>query len=239
MKFDGTLPVYELLIGDDENVGVSCISLVDRPAIEKTWQLFSAHDLSPDDGEDLQKFLTRSIPVLIKEGKESEEAINIAYASWNKKNFTKFKASDTEKKIISGAAMIANLPIYRRDKARGEYYVMFSPETIEKIAHRYFKKGFISSANIQHAEPVNGVYIVESFIIDSKRGINTPSGYDSLPDGSWFVSMKVENDTLWNDFLKTGLLTGFSVEGTFIESHLGDAEDEVIKKIIGIFDNNN
>lgn len=230
------LPIYELQIGEDEEVGVTCISLVDMPAIEKNWQMFNSQNfVEPKSGESERDFLSRCIPVYINEGKPSDQAIAICYNVWEKKGFSKFKASDKEKQIVSGAAMIANLPIYRRDKARGEYYVIFSPETIEKIAHRFFKKGFNTTANIQHANQVDGVYIVESFIIDSKRGILTPKGYDELPDGSWFVSMKVDNPTMWNSFIKTGVLNGFSVEGTFIEAHLGDAEDEVIKKIIEIF----
>lgn len=195
IKFKDKLPVYALEIGEDESVGVTAISLVDKPAIEKQWQAFN-------------------------------------------NTLQRFAAGDKEKRIISGAAMIANLPIYRRDNTKGEYYVIFSPATIEKIAHRFFKKGFTSAANIQHSLPADGVYIIESFLIDSKRGMLTPKGYDELPDGSWFVSMKVENDTIWNDFIKTGSLTGFSVEGSFIEAHLGDAEDEAIKKLIQILDNN-
>jgi len=133
--------------------------------------------------------------------------------------------------------MIANLPIYRRDNSRGEYYVMFKADTIRKIAEKYMKNKFTSNVNMNHANQVEDVYVVESFLIDSERGISTPKGYDALPDGSWFVSMKVDNDEVWNNFVKTGTLTGFSVEGTFVEQHLADSSEETIKKLIDIFAN--
>ena len=190
------LPVYELEIGDDENVGVNCISIVDRPAIEKGWQMFS---------------------------NQLDKNTNLH-----------FKVANKERRTISGAAMVANLPIYRKDNIKGEYFVIFKPETIRKIAERYFKNRFTSNVNMNHSETMEGIYVFESFIIDNSRGIKAPIGYDNLPDGSWYVSMKVEDETIWNNYIKTGVVTGFSVEGTFVETHLGDAEDEAIKKVIEI-----
>lgn len=126
-----------------------------------------------------------------------------------------FKANE-EKRIISGALMVAGMPIYRRDEERGEYYVVFSSDTIAQIRDNFFRLGHTSRVNQMHTdEKAHGVYMVESFIIDSERGIKTPEGFDELPEGSWFGSYKVENDAIWNDFIKTGKFKGFSVEGVF------------------------
>jgi hypothetical protein len=35
----------------------------------------------------------------------------------------------------------------------------------------------------------------------------TPKGFDKLPNGSWFVSYKVDNDEVWAQ-VKTALLKG-------------------------------
>jgi hypothetical protein len=40
-------------------------------------------------------------------------------------------------------------------------------------------------------------------------------GYD-LPNGTWFVKMKIENDDLWNK-IKEGELKGLSIEGYFVD----------------------
>lgn len=146
-----------------------------------------------------------------------------------------FKPTNKEKRIVSGAAMIANMPIYRRDNTKGEYFVMFKADTIRKIVEKYFRNKFTSNVNMNHANVTDGVYVIESMLIDKARGIETPKGYDELPDGSWFVSMKIDNNDVWENFVKTGTLTGFSVEGTFIEEHLTDSSEQTIKKLIDIF----
>jgi hypothetical protein len=142
---------------------------------------------------------------------------------------SKFQANQ-EKRIISGPAMVAGLPIYRKDKDKGEYYVVFEKDTIESICRKFFRNGFTSNVNLMHDPKrlAEGVYLFESFLIDSERGIKTPAGYDELPDGSWFVSMKVDNDTVWNDFIKTGEFRGFSVEGFFGEELQNEDEDETL-----------
>ena len=40
-------------------------------------------------------------------------------------------------------------------------------------------------------------------------------GYD-LPNGTWFVKMKIENEELWNK-IKSGELKGLSIEGYFVD----------------------
>jgi hypothetical protein len=153
-----------------------------------------------------------------------------AFMDESEKQF-KFYA-DKEKRMISGALMISDLPIYRKDEM-GEYYVVFDKEQIEKIAQRFFKKGYTHNVNMMHdsERQVNGVYMVESFIIDKTRGIRTPEGYPTLTEGSWFGTFKVDNNEVWNDFVKTGVFKGFSVEGAFAHRKLQNVEQSEVEKI--------
>lgn len=136
------------------------------------------------------------------------------------KNFLAFNkalqfAINEEKRIISGPAMIANQLIYRKD-ANGEYNVFFSPETIREIAIKFFKKDYQKNINLFH-DPnlsLDGVTIFESFVSDAERGISPMKGFEDSPDGTWFISAKVENDEVWNK-IKSGEVKGFSVEGIF------------------------
>ncbi len=82
----------------------------------------------------------------------------------------------------------------------------------------------------------NGVYMIESFIIDSTRGISTPKGFETLSEGSWFGSFKVDNDIIWNDFIKTGTFKGFSVEG-FFNNQEAEFSAEEVEKIKALFQN--
>lgn len=122
----------------------------------------------------------------------------------------RFTFSNEERHVITGAAMIPDLPIYRCDESGFEYYVTFSKETIERSAQLFFRNGFQSNISVGHEFDVKGIYVFESYIVDSKRGIK-PNDID-LPDGSWVVSMKCENDELWDKLKNTDLLHGMSIE---------------------------
>lgn len=125
----------------------------------------------------------------------------------------KFSIQDSEQRIVTGPLMIADLPIYRRDEDE-EYYVSFSAAEIKKIVQRFFKKGYQSKVNVEHATPVEGVFMFESYIIDREKGIMPPKGFEDVSNGSWFGSFKVDNDKIWNE-VKAGTFKGFSVEGLF------------------------
>jgi hypothetical protein len=131
------------------------------------------------------------------------------------KNDRIFFAVNEEKKIISGPAMIADQLIYRRTD-EGEFNVFFSKETVREIAIKFFKKDYQKNLNLFHdpALSVEGVTIFESFVSDSDRGVKPMAGFEDLPDGTWFISAKVDNDDVWKK-IKSGEVKGFSVEGIF------------------------
>ena len=158
------------------------------------------------------------------------------FAFKEEKPFT-FQA-DEERKIITGALMIADLPIYRRDNELGEYYVVFDKSQIETMVQKFMRKGFQNNVNEMHDpnKKVEGVSMFESFIVDSQRGISAPRGFEGVPEGSWFGSYKVDNEEVWNK-VKQGEFMGFSVEGMFkpvpqektLESEILDIIKEIQK----------
>jgi len=156
-----------------------------------------------------------------------EPAIEVDWFAFNKQ--IKFKASDPDRRIITGALMIADLPIYRNDPKIGEFMVQFDAPTIEKIVQKFFKNNNSNNVNEMHDTPIEGVYMYESFITDKDRGILAPKGFKNVPDGSWFGSYKVDNDDVWEDFIKTGEFKGFSVEGVFEMNPVKMRKDESSK----------
>jgi hypothetical protein len=146
-----------------------------------------------------------------------------------------FAVQDEDQRIVSGPLMIADLPIYRKDE-EGEYYVMFTGEQIKKIVQRFFKKGYQAKVNIEHGKKAEGVYMFESYIIDRERGVNPPTGFEDVVDGSWFGSFKVENEKLWGE-VKAGTFKGFSVEGLFRYEKAGmivQKEEQIMSQIFKI-----
>lgn len=145
-----------------------------------------------------------------------EPAIESDWIAFNKHQ--NFKIQSKERRIVSGYAMIADLEIPRYDERRGYYNVTFRKGNIEKIWLNFHRNNLMTNTNEMHQSGkfAEGVFVCESFIIDSERGIKAPEGFKQEPDGSWFISMKVENDDVWNKVLE-GTFKGFSIEGRFFE----------------------
>lgn len=130
----------------------------------------------------------------------------------NEPKIKKFKLASEEKRLIVGAALIPDVPVMRVNEQGEKFYVYMSAKTIEKIAHSFLKLGRQSNATVEHEIPVDGLHIVESWIVgDAKSDKSKSIGMD-MPRGTWMVAMKIENDVVWNEFVKTGKLTGFSIE---------------------------
>lgn len=127
-----------------------------------------------------------------------------------------FKEVDDEKRVLLGAAMIPEKPIYRRDGDE-EYYVFFTKETIRRASELYLINGKQGNATYEHQDKISGLSLVESWIIeDSEKDKSRKYGLD-YPVGTWMVSMKVNNDEIWEEYVKSGKVKGFSIEGWFMQ----------------------
>ncbi len=130
------------------------------------------------------------------------------------KNNLTFAKVDEEKRMLVSPALIPNKQIFRYDpNTDSEYYVYFSPETVRKASELYLKHNNHHKATYEHKDRVSGVLTVESWIKEGDSDKSKMYGYD-LPNWSWFVKMKIENDELWNK-IKEGELKGLSIEGYF------------------------
>jgi hypothetical protein len=136
-----------------------------------------------------------------------------------------FKLQDEEKRTLIGAALVPNKPIYRYDDKSGEeYYVYFTAPTIRKAAELFLIKGNQNNATLEHAEALNGLSIVESWIVEDEQHDKSRKYGLEYPVGSWVVMMKVNNDAIWNEFVKEGKVKGFSIEGWFAQRETLKAE---------------
>jgi len=123
---------------------------------------------------------------------------------------------NSEKKILMGPLLIPNKPIYRNG-SEGEYYIYFSKETIEKASQMFLQNGNQSNSTLEHAKALNGLTLVESWLVEDKaKDKSAVYGLD-VPVGTWMGSVKVQNDKVWNEFVKTKKVKGFSIEGYFAD----------------------
>ena len=291
------IPVYNLEITSDfeDDVEVDVVSLVDRPAIERSFLMFkddfqeSYNDYpesvknnakaalkwaeengwgscGTDVGKQRANQLAKGEPISVETIKRmysylSRHAVDLEnskgyedgcgklmYDAWGGKTALSwaeskikqierqnFAIQSEEERIISGPLMLADTPIYRNDD-NGEYYVVFTKDTIKKIAQRFFKKGYQSNVNLMHDQGnlTEGMTMFESWIKDDKRGIKAMKGFEDVPDGSWFGSFKVDNDEVWQ-MVKDGKVRGFSVEGQFNYRKTGDKRIEQLwENVLGV-----
>jgi len=145
-----------------------------------------------------------------------------------------FAEVSKEKKIIMGALLVPDKPIYRRDEENGEYYIYFSKDTIRQCMEMFFKNGNQSNATFEHLETITGLTMVESWIVEDTEKDKSNLYNLNVPIGSWVGTIKVDNDVIWNDFIKTGKVKGFSIEGYFADKAkmpLSKIEDETDTEI--------
>ena len=137
----------------------------------------------------------------------------IALKEQTKVNLTEV---DKEKRILMGAALVPNKNIYRTD-GEDEYYIYFSDDTVRKASELFLMRGNQNKSTLEHEAELNGLSVVESWIVeDEVHDKSRKYGLD-MPVGTWMVSMKVNNDEVWENYVKTGLVKGFSIEGYFTD----------------------
>lgn len=189
------MKIVELIL-DEENddIGVSALSLVESPAIEEDWIALKSQEV-------------------------------------------KFAQIDQEKRIIMGAALVPNRPIYRKSKEGEEYYIFFNRNTVEKASQMFFVNGNQSNSTLEHKYKLEGMTVVESWIIENKDKDKSAHYGMDLPEGTWMVSMKVNDDDIWENYIKTKKVRGFSIEAFMSERATQRPKDKTIDEKLSEMEN--
>ena len=145
------------------------------------------------------------------------------------KEHKSFYFKDDYKRIITGIAMRADYPIYRNQDGQ-EFYVQFSKDTIDKMMQKFMKEQRLFDISLDHDQDIKDCYLIESFIINKERGI-CPNEFSDVEDGSWIISVKIENQDVW-DKICSGEVKGFSIETEMIASAFSNQKQKA--KELGI-----
>ena len=184
------------------------------------------------------------------------EAISVVESPAIEEDFIALKNEDKirlaevskEKRLLMGAALIPDKPIYRKSGDH-EFYIYFSKDTVAKASQMFLKAGNQGQATMEHTEEkLSGMTIVESWLIeDDVHDKSRKYGLD-MPIGTWMVAMKVDNDDIWNNYVKEGKVKGFSIEGYFADKlnrpqdkqqDQLSKEDKLLKEIIDVLKESN
>lgn len=127
-----------------------------------------------------------------------------------------FAEVDADKRILVGPALVPDKPIYRSNGDE-EFYVYFSKRTVRRASELYMKHGNQTNHTLEHEHSVQGLTLVESWVVeDKKKDKSAMYGLD-VPVGTWMVSVKVDNEAIWQEWVKEGKVKGFSIEGYFVD----------------------
>lgn len=152
--------------------------------------------------------------------KDGVEAISFVKSPAIEENFIAlskheviFKSIDDEKKVIVGLALVPDKKIYRKIEDK-EFNIFFSKETVKQASYLYLKKLKANNTTLEHETNIEGVSVVESWIVeDPKNDKSNLYGLNAV-EGAWAVVMKVDNPDVWQD-VKEGKYLGLSIEGIF------------------------
>jgi len=117
---------------------------------------------------------------------------------------------DGEKRLLLGAALIPNKKVYRNIDGN-EFYLTFSEATIEKLSHEFLKRQHNNNSSLEHEVSLNGMSVVESWIVDDPLKDKSAAYGKQYEKGTWVAMMKVDNDEIWKD-VQEGKVKGFSID---------------------------
>lgn len=167
----------------------------------------------------------RIIELILDEEQEDSgvEAISIVESPAIEEDFIALKSEEIklaeiskDKKLLMGALLVPNKPIYRKS-GKDEYYIYFSKDTISKASQLYLKNGNQNNSTLEHQHELNGLTLVESWIVEDSIKDKSRLYNMNVPVGTWMGTVKVNNDEVWNEYVKTNKVKGFSIEGYFAD----------------------
>jgi Putative phage serine protease XkdF len=154
-----------------------------------------------------------------------EPAIESNFVFFDKEK-VQFAAVNDEKRLLMGPILIPDKQILRIDGEGMPYHVFFKPETIKRLSEMYLQKKYTDKSTLEHDSKIDGVALVESWIVESRTKDKSSLYGLSVPVGTWMGTFKVDNDDIWNNYVKTGEVKGFSIEGLFGHNLVSAAKEQ-------------
>jgi hypothetical protein len=154
-----------------------------------------------------------------------EPAIESNFVFFDKEKIH-FAAVNDEKRLLMGPILIPDKQILRIDGEGMPYHVFFKPETIKRLSEMYLENKYTDKSTLEHDKKITGVNLVESWIVESRTKDKSAMYGLSVPVGTWMGTFKVNNDDIWENYVKTGEVKGFSIEGLFGHSLVSAAKEK-------------
>ena len=194
---------------DDALEAVEAIGIVDEPAIEVDFKFGKNKiKITEDNFGDLMFF--EALQDGMKEARTFEVPVDRL-------------AQLRRNRMIVGPIMIPDDLIPRIDDEGNPFWVFFSERSVRNASQAFQKHQNTEAFNLNHdaSQPATGSVLVETWIVeDSNNDKSNYFGYN-LPRGTWMGAVRFDDETVYNNYILSGELKGFSVE-------LGEVAERVI-----------
>jgi hypothetical protein len=147
-----------------------------------------------------------------------EPAMEGNFLQFEKQKEIKFAKVSESKRRVMGLILEPNKEILRFNKQdNSEYTVFLEAQDIEDVAYNFQKKGYQNNSTLQHnGKAIEGVSFVETWIVENPKIDKSANFGFEYPKGSWVGVMQLENESIWNEFVLSGKVKGFSIDA-FLE----------------------
>ena len=145
----------------------------------------------------------------------SDPAIGVQFLALAKQTELKLATVNEEQRILVGPILIPEQLIYRNQDGH-EFNIKFTSETIKQVHRNFVTQGYQNNSTIEHSgKQIEDVTFIETWIKEDEVHDKSVLYGFSEQVGTMFGLMKVNNDEIWNDYVKTGKVKGFSIDGVF------------------------
>jgi hypothetical protein len=153
-------------------------------------------------------------------------AIEMDWIAFDKEEVM-FASVDKDQQMLIGPILIPDKKILRVDGEGQPYHVFLTKDTIKTVAQNYLMKKYTDKATLEHDKNIKGVHLVESWVKEGKLDKSSRYGLN-VPEGTWMGMFKISDNNLWNDYVKTGKVKGFSIEGLFEHKLIQASKEEIL-----------
>jgi hypothetical protein len=191
----------------------------------------------------------QEIELTIKNADDGVFAISLVDSPAIEENFValasqdvEFKVVDEERRIVVGFALVPEKRILRLMGGK-KFNIYFTKETIATAAEDFMKKMMLKKFTTDHEEKVDGVTVIESWVVeDAKHDKSNLYGLGAK-GGEWVLMSKIDNDAIWNE-VKAGKFKGYSIEARFdgfeqLQSKTETMEEQIIKELNAVLSSQN
>jgi hypothetical protein len=102
------------------------------------------------------------------------------------------------------------------EKVPQPHAFIMDKNTVELTASYFMKKGYANNIIHEHDKDSKvNAWVTQSWIVDDPKFDKTSKFFNNVKEGSWADVTYFKDEKYWNDYVVTGKVKGFSIDGSY------------------------